>query len=110
MEKTCSRLSHTPGCLQFEVFRSAAQPTRYALIEHWASWAAHEAFQVARGVRPEPPAGVTLVREYYNYQTWEPYSSSVEGVGRNEAVPPRSDLQKRLRGFGELFSAPGECT
>jgi len=79
LEKTCSRLSHTPGCLQFEVFRSAAQPTRYALIEHWASWAAHEAFQVARGLRPEPPAGVTLVREYYNYQTWEPYSSSSKG-------------------------------
>ena len=70
LETTCSRMSHTPGCLQFEVFRSATQRRRYALIEHWASQTAHEAFQLARGARPEPPAGVTLVREYYDYQTW----------------------------------------
>jgi len=56
LETTCSRMSHTPGCLQFEVFRSATQRRRYALIEHWASQTAHEAFQLARGARPEPPA------------------------------------------------------
>jgi len=72
LERTCSRVSPTPGCLQFEVFRSTVEPRRYALVEHWLNRAAHEAFQVARGARPEPPPGVTLVREYYAYQTWEP--------------------------------------
>ncbi|MBV9324716.1 MAG: antibiotic biosynthesis monooxygenase [Chloroflexi bacterium] len=71
LHNTCNRVANTPGCLQFEVFRSAIKPRRCALIEHWASEAALEAFHVTRGARPEPPAGVTLVREHYPYQTWE---------------------------------------
>jgi quinol monooxygenase YgiN len=71
MRETCDRVSRMPGCLQFEVFRSAVEPTHYALIEHWASQAALEAFRSARGARPTAPAGVRLVREHYAYQPWE---------------------------------------
>ena len=33
----CKRVQSEPGCLQFEVFRSALQPERYVLLEQWES-------------------------------------------------------------------------
>jgi quinol monooxygenase YgiN len=47
------------------------EPTRYALIERWQNQAAHEEFRTARDAPPVLPDGVTLVREYYDYQTWD---------------------------------------
>jgi quinol monooxygenase YgiN len=65
----CKKAQHEPGCLQFEVFRSALRPEHYVLLEHWAS---KEALDVhAQGMASNPPRptpGVTRVREDYEYQ------------------------------------------
>ena len=64
----CKRAQQEPGCLQFEVFRSALRPEQYVLLEHWES---KEALAVhAQGMAGNPPRpnpGVTRVREDYDY-------------------------------------------
>jgi quinol monooxygenase YgiN len=64
----CKRVQQEPGCVQFEVFRSALQPERYALLEHWES---PEALAVhAQGMPANPPPrhpGISRVREDYEY-------------------------------------------
>jgi len=65
----CKKAQQEPGCLQFEVFRSALNPERYVLLEHWES---KDALAVhAAGMAGNPPApnpGVKRVREDYEYQ------------------------------------------
>jgi quinol monooxygenase YgiN len=66
----CRRVQHEPGCLQFEVFRSALQPEHYVLLEHWESkeaLAEHAKGMAANPPRPTP--GISRVREDYQYQT-----------------------------------------
>jgi quinol monooxygenase YgiN len=64
----CKRVQQEPGCLQFEVFRSALSPEKYVLLEHWDSkdsLAVH-----AQGMAAAPPRqrpGITRVREDYEY-------------------------------------------
>jgi quinol monooxygenase YgiN len=64
----CKSASQEPGCLQFEVFRSALSPERYVLLEHWES---QDALDVhADGNRANPPRpqpGITSQREDYVY-------------------------------------------
>jgi quinol monooxygenase YgiN len=66
----CRKAQQEPGCLQFEVFRSALQPEHYVLLEHWVS---KEALAVhAQGMAGNPPRpnpGIKRVREDYEYQT-----------------------------------------
>lgn len=68
MAERCKRVQSEPGCLQFEVFRSALDPQRYVLLEHWES---KEALAVhAQGMAANPPAptpGIRRVREDYEY-------------------------------------------
>jgi quinol monooxygenase YgiN len=64
----CKRVQQEPGCLQFEVFRSALQPEHYVLLEHWESkeaLAVHAQAMVGNPPRPNP--GITRVREDYEY-------------------------------------------
>ncbi len=64
----CKRVQQEPGCLQFEVFRSALQPEKYVLLEHWESkeaLAVHAQLMAANPPRPTP--GITRVREDYEY-------------------------------------------
>jgi quinol monooxygenase YgiN len=65
----CKKAQQEPGCLQFEVFRSAVRPENYVLLEHWES---KEALAVhAQGMvgNPPPPTpGIRRVREDYDYQ------------------------------------------
>jgi quinol monooxygenase YgiN len=65
----CKRVQQEPGCVQFEVFRSALQPEKYVLLEHWES---KEALAVhAQGMAANPPPrnpGITRVREDYEHQ------------------------------------------
>ncbi|MGI9146435.1 MAG: putative quinol monooxygenase [Chloroflexota bacterium] len=66
----CKKAQQEPGCLQFEVFRSALEPERYVLLEHWESQAAldvHAKGMAANPSRPNP--GIRRVREDYAYQT-----------------------------------------
>ena len=64
----CKKSSQEPGCLQFEVFRSALNPEKYVLLEHWES---PEALAVhAQGMAGNPPRSnpsITRVREDYEY-------------------------------------------
>jgi quinol monooxygenase YgiN len=65
----CKKAQQEPGCLQFEVFRSALRPEQYVLLEHWESKEAlaEHARQMA-GNAPRPNPGITRVREDYEYQ------------------------------------------
>ena len=64
----CKRVQSEPGCLQFEVFRSALNPAHYVLLERWES---KEALAVhAQGMAANPPQatpGITRIREDYQY-------------------------------------------
>ena len=66
----CKKAQQEPGCLQFEVFRSALAPERYVLLEHWESkeaLAVHASGMAGNPPRPNP--GIQRVREDYEYQT-----------------------------------------
>jgi len=63
----CKVVQQLPGCLQFEIFRSALRPERYAVLEHWAS---QEALDERRNRMPPPgapPPGISRTRELYAY-------------------------------------------
>ena len=65
----CKRAQQEPGCLQFEVFRSALRPEAYVLLEHWESkeaLAVHA--QAMAGNPPRPTPGITRVREDYEHK------------------------------------------
>jgi len=65
----CRRVQHEPGCLQFEVFRSALSPQRYVLLEHWESKEALA--EHAKGMAANPPPRnprIKRIREDYEYQ------------------------------------------
>jgi quinol monooxygenase YgiN len=64
----CKKAQQEPGCLQFEVFRSALRPEHYTLLELWESkeaLAVHA--QAMAGNPPRPTPGITRVREDYEY-------------------------------------------
>ena len=65
----CKRAQQEPGCVQFEVFRSALRPEAYVLLEHWDS---KEALAVhAQGMAgnpPRPTPGISRVREDYEHK------------------------------------------
>jgi quinol monooxygenase YgiN len=64
----CKSAQQEPGCLQFEVFRSALRPEHYVLLEHWESQAAlAEHAQRNAADPPQPRPGITRVREDYEY-------------------------------------------
>jgi quinol monooxygenase YgiN len=66
MAERCRKVQSEPGCLQFEVFRSALRPETYALLEHWASEEALEEHR-RRGVA-STNANVKRVREHYQHR------------------------------------------
>jgi len=69
MAERCKRAQREPGCLQFEVFRSALRPEAYTLLEHWESkeaLAEHAKGNANNPPRPNP--GIKRVREDYEYQ------------------------------------------
>jgi quinol monooxygenase YgiN len=69
-----------PGCVQFEVFRSAMRPEVYAILEHWASEAAFDTHWKLNRSGTRPPAVTTEGRsssaEFYRYQVFR----QVDGV------------------------------
>jgi quinol monooxygenase YgiN len=65
----CKKAQQEPGCLQFEVFRSALRPEHYVLLEHWESPEALAVHASAMGSSPPPPRpGIKRVREDYVHQ------------------------------------------
>ncbi|HEV7663412.1 MAG TPA: antibiotic biosynthesis monooxygenase [Chloroflexota bacterium] len=67
MAERCKKSQQEPGCLQFEVFRSALRPEQYVLLEHWASPEALAVHAAGMPPRPAPTPGITRVREDYQY-------------------------------------------
>jgi quinol monooxygenase YgiN len=67
MADRCRKAQSEPGCVQFEVFRSALRPDTYALLEHWTSQEALDEHR-ARGMAGSG-ATVTRVREQYEHQS-----------------------------------------
>jgi quinol monooxygenase YgiN len=69
-EARCAEVMKEPGCEQFEVFQSAVNPDRLALLERWADQAALEAHarlnQTRPALRPELRVG-SGEREDYAY-------------------------------------------
>ena len=64
----CRKASQEPGCLQFEVFRSALRPEHYVLLELWDSpdsLAVHAELNRANPPRPTP--GISREREDYEH-------------------------------------------
>jgi quinol monooxygenase YgiN len=62
----CNRVKNEPGCVQFEVFRSALRPEHYVLLEHWDSkeaLAIHAQRMAANPAQPTP--GIRRIREDY---------------------------------------------
>ncbi len=66
MSERCRKAQQEPGCIQFEVFRSALEPEKYALLEHWASEEALEEHR-KRGITPSNP-NIKRVREHYEHK------------------------------------------
>ncbi len=48
----CAEAMTEPGCEQFEVFQSAADPDRLALLERWSDQAALDAHAKLNSTRP----------------------------------------------------------
>jgi quinol monooxygenase YgiN len=64
----CKRVQQEPGCVQFEVFRSALRPEQYVLLEHWESPEALAAHAERMAANPPPRnPGIRRVREDYTY-------------------------------------------
>ena len=70
MQARCVTSRTDAGCLQFEVFQSADDPDRLALLELWESQAALDAHAKLQAARPPLPEGLRLgggEREDYTY-------------------------------------------
>ena len=64
----CKKAQQEPGCVQFEVFRSALRPEAYVLLEHWESKEALAEHARGNANTPRPPTpGIKRVREDYDY-------------------------------------------
>jgi quinol monooxygenase YgiN len=68
----CAEVMTEPGCLQFEVFRSALDPDKLVLLELWEDEAALEAHRKINATRAPLPSGLraeggTFAREDYVY-------------------------------------------
>ena len=62
----CPEVEKEPGCIQFEVFRSAVHPEKFVLLEHWESEQALEDHR-KRGVAAGNPS-LKRQREHYQQQ------------------------------------------
>jgi quinol monooxygenase YgiN len=66
----CAEVATEPGCLQFEVFRSAVEPDKLVLLELWedeAALAAHAKLNQTRAPLPPGLRGPGAEREDYVY-------------------------------------------
>jgi quinol monooxygenase YgiN len=69
----CAEVMQEPGCEQFEIFRSAVEPDRLALLERWRDQAAldaHAKLNATRpALRPELRAGAGEREDYAHTRT-----------------------------------------
>ena len=70
MKARCEECVKELGCEQFEIFQSALNPDKLALLELWTDQAALDAHAKRNAARPSPPDGLRLgagEREDYVY-------------------------------------------
>jgi quinol monooxygenase YgiN len=70
MKARCEESMKDSGCEQFEVFQSALNPDKLALLERWSSQAALDAHAQLNRTRPALPPGLRQgdgEREDYEY-------------------------------------------
>jgi quinol monooxygenase YgiN len=70
MKARCEECMTEPGCEQFEIFQSALNPDKLALLELWSDQAALDAHAKRNASRPPLPEGLRLgagEREDYQY-------------------------------------------
>jgi quinol monooxygenase YgiN len=71
LKARCEDVMKEPGCEQFEVFRSAVNPDKLVLLEHWTDQAALDAHGKVNATRAPLPdglrSGVPGEREDYEY-------------------------------------------
>ena len=70
MKARCEECMKEPGCEQFEIFRSAINPDKLALLELWSDQAALDAHAKLNATRPPLADGLRLgagEREDYGY-------------------------------------------
>jgi len=70
MQERCEVSRKDAGCLQFDVFQSADNPDKLALLELWQDQAALDAHAKLQAARPSLPEGLRLgggAREDYTY-------------------------------------------
>lgn len=66
----CREAASEPGCEQYEIFQSAADPDKLVLLERWADQAALDQHAKVQAARPPLPAGLRVgggEREDYTY-------------------------------------------
>ncbi len=66
----CREVMTEPGCLQFEIFRSALDPDKFTLLELWedeAALAEHAKMNATRAPLPADLRGSGAEREDYAY-------------------------------------------
>ena len=67
----CAEVMQEPGCLQFEVFQSALNPDKLALLELWQDQAALDVHAEVNKTRAPMPEGLRAgggEREDYEYK------------------------------------------
>ena len=66
----CAECMQEPGCEQFEIFQSAVNPDRLALLERWTDQAALDAHAKLNATRPplRPELRASSEREDYAYR------------------------------------------
>jgi quinol monooxygenase YgiN len=70
MKARCEECMQESGCEQFEIFQSALNPDKLALLELWRDQAALDAHARRNATRPPLPEGLRLgagEREDYQY-------------------------------------------
>jgi quinol monooxygenase YgiN len=65
----CAECQKEPGCEQFEIFQSVANPDRLALLERWTDQAALDVHAKLNATRPpmDPTLRAGSEREDYTY-------------------------------------------